>query len=251
MTSVPCSSLAIVMTETSTKMNAAGFVLHARAYRNTSLILDIFSREQGRLGLVAKGARTPKSAFYGVLQPFAPLYIQSGGNGELGVLYKAEPLSTSLLSQGEQLYSGLYLNELLIRLLHRHDPHPELYDSYHETLQSLANTDMPDVVLRYFEMQLLEELGYGLNLIHQDLNGSMVKPDEMYLYQIDRGPIATQSDVNNNFVVPGSVLLALHERKLTNPEHRQHAKRLMRMVLDYYLGQKPIKSRELYRQFRH
>lgn len=248
---MPYNNLVIVMTDGNTNHNEQAFVLHSRPYRNTSLILDIFSREHGRLGLIAKGARTPKSALYGVLQPFIPLYIQSGGNGELGVLYKAEPLSGTMMPQGEHLYSGLYLNELLMRLLHRHDPHPELFDCYQKTLISLSRADMPDVVLRYFEIQLLEELGYGLNLIMEDTNGATVQANVMYQYQVDRGPVAVQPANAGNLLVSGSVLLALHERTLTLLEHRQQAKRLMRTVLDFYLGQKPIKSRELYRQFRH
>ena len=226
------------------------FVLHARAYSNTSTIIEILTEHAGRIGLLAKGARTPKSAFYGVLQPFIPLFVYFGGKGDLPTLYKAEPVAGLAVLQGEQLYHGLYLNELLMRLLHRHDPHPGLFALYRDTLQSLQNQPVPDIVLRYFELQLLEELGYGLNLSIEINSGEPVIATQRYHYVVDQGPVSLAEPTQAALCVDGATLLALQTRQLSQAEHRQQAKLLMRAVLDHYLGEKPIKARELYRQFR-
>ncbi len=244
-----CSNWAIVMTPSNHHTEQA-FVLHSRAYSNTSTIVEILTEHAGRMGLLAKGARTPKSAFYGVLQPFIPLFVYFGGKGELPTLYKAEPVAGLAVLQGEQLYHGLYLNELLMRLLHRHDPHPGLFALYRDTLQSLQNQPMPDIVLRYFELQLLEELGYGLNLSIEISRGEPVMATQSYHYVVEQGPVSLTISAHAALRIDGATLIALHERQLSQTEHRQQAKLLMRTVLDHYLGETPIKTRELYRQFR-
>lgn len=229
---------------------AQAFVLHGRAYRNTSLIIEVFTFEAGRLSLLAKAARTPQSPFYGILQPFMPLFLQYGGQGELPVLYKAESTTVGLTLQGEQLFNGLYLNELLVRLLHKHDAHPELFDHYHSTLQQLAQHTEQDVVLRMFELQLLEELGYGMNLSREVNQQQAVEPGQSYHYIIEQGPVCAGTGKDNSLTVQGDTLLALANRQLHTAAQRQQAKLLMRTVMDYYLGQQPLKARELYRQFR-
>lgn len=226
------------------------FVLHTRAYRNTSLIIEVLTEHAGRLGLLAKGARTPKSPFYGVLQPFIPLFLYFGGKGELPTLYKAEPLPGASTLQSEQLFHGLYLNELLMRLLHRHDPHPGLFMLYRDTLQALEDQSKPDIILRYFEIQLLDELGYGLNLTSEISSGEPVSADQVYYYIVEQGPVSHNPSGQVALCMDGATLLALQARTLSQPEHRQQAKQLMRTVLDHYLGANPIKTRELYRQFR-
>jgi DNA repair protein RecO (recombination protein O) len=226
------------------------FVLHTRAFSNTSLIIEVLTEHAGRLGLLAKGARTPKSAFYGVLQPFIPLYLYFGGKGELPTLYKAEATPPTYDLQSEQLFHGLYLNELLMRLLHRHDPHPGVFALYRTTLGALEDQSMPDVCLRYFEIQLLEELGYGLNFCIDCNSGAPISATNNYYYVVEQGPMQHLPAGQTAIRVDGATLLALHARELSLPEQRQQAKLLMRSVMDHYLGQTPLKTRELYRQFR-
>jgi DNA repair protein RecO (recombination protein O) len=249
MTNARYSSWVIGMSPNSTHTELA-FVLHTRAFSNTSLIIEVLTEHAGRLGLLAKGARTPKSAFYGVLQPFIPLFLYFGGKGELPTLYKAEATPQTYALHHEQLYHGLYLNELLMRLLHRHDPHPGVFMLYRNTLQALLNQPMPDVSLRYFEMQLLEELGYGLNLGIDINSGEPIRAADTYNYVVEQGPMKQTPAGQAALRVDGATLLALHSRELSLPAQRQQAKQLMRTVLDQYLGQTPIKTRELYRQFR-
>ncbi len=238
------------MTSKGSAQTDQAYILHSRPYRNTSLLLEVFSAQHGRLSMLAKGARTPKSPMYAVLQPFHTLYMSWGGRGELSVLYKAEAVAIPLELSGEQLFNGFYLNELLVRLLHRHDTHPGLFQLYAETLQQLTCDTLHDVTLRYFELQLLEELGYGLNLTLDVLTQEPVSAPQSYHYYVERGPIPAATTQTNVLTLSGGTLLALANRHLIDPQQRHEAKLLMRVVLDHHLGSKPIKTRELYQPVR-
>lgn len=222
------------------------YVLHSRAYRNTSLIVEVLTREHGRLSLVAKGAKRGNSPLAGKLQPYQLLFLEWGGQNELQTLYKAETHTRSHKPlAGDALYHGFYLNELLMRLLHRHDAHPELFDDYAVCLQSLVQSDYKDVPLRYFELQLLESLGYAVNLLQDVRNDKAVSPDRVYYYIIEQGPIADEGSEMDALRVSGETLQALAVHNLSQDRHRNEAKLLMRSVLDHYLGDRPLKAREL------
>jgi len=222
------------------------YVLHARAYRNTSLIVDVLSREYGRLSLVAKGAKRGNSPVAGKLQPYQLLHLEWGGQNELQTLYKAEADTRSHQAlSGDELYHGFYLNELLMRLLHRHDPHPALFDDYSACLQALVKTEQKDIPLRYFELQLLESLGYAVNLQMEIHTDSPVQKDRNYSYLIEQGPLAITGASMGALQVSGETLLVLAEYSLSQDQHRNEAKNLMRAILDHYLGDRPLKAREL------
>jgi DNA repair protein RecO (recombination protein O) len=238
------------MSSKSAALTDQAFILHSRPYRNTSLLLEVFSAQHGRLSLLAKGARTPKSPLYAVLQPFHSLFMSWGGRGELLVLYKAEALAVPQELSGEQLFNGFYLNELLVRLLHKHDAHPGLFQLYAETLQQLTRDTPHDVTLRYFEIQLLEELGYGLNLTLDVSTQQPVSVPQTYHYRVEQGPVPAVTTQTNLLTLSGGTLLALANRQLHDLQQRQEAKRLMRVVLDHHLGNKPLKTRELYQPVR-
>jgi len=222
------------------------YILHTRAFRNTSLLVDVLSREHGRLSLVAKGAKRGSAPVSANLQPYQLVHLEWGGQNELQTLYKAEmdTRSRQLLS-GDALYHGFYLNELLIRLLHRHDPHPVLFDDYSACLHALVMTEQKDIPLRYFELQLLESLGYAVNLQMEIQTDSPVDKDRDYYYLIEQGPIAITGVSMDALQVSGATLLALAEHSLSLDTHRNEAKRLMRAILDHYLGDRPLKAREL------
>jgi DNA repair protein RecO (recombination protein O) len=223
-----------------------GYVLHSRAYRNSSLIIDVLTREYGRLGLVAKGAKRGNSPMAGRLQAYTRLHMEWGGQHELATLYKAEidPPGQALL-RGEALFHGFYLNELLLRLLHRHDAHPQLFDDYATCLQALVDTSQRDVALRYFELQLLESLGYAMNLDQDVRSGEPVNAGYDYHYLIEQGPVRSSGRSDAELCISGGTLLALAQRTLAQDTHRHQAKLLMRAVLDHYLGPRPLKTREL------
>lgn len=224
------------------------FVLHSRPYRDSSLLLEVFCAEQGRMGLVARGARAARSRQRGLLQPFQPLLLAWRSRGELGTLATVEAAGAPLPLRGHGLYSGFYLNELLVRLLHRHDPHPELYPLYADTLAVLARTPEPEPVLRLFELRLLEALGYGLQL-REDRTGADLDPETLYDYRPDEGAVPLGHAIEPRGVaVSGRSLLALRGERLEDPQVCRDARRLTRAALAPHLGPAPLKTREVLRQ---
>jgi len=228
-----------------------GFVLHQRPYRETSALLEVFTSTHGRVGLVARGAHSPKSRRRGELQAFRALLLSWNERGELGTLTDVEADGPGVKLAGAALYSAFYLNELLVRLLVRHDPHPLLFDRYRQALQALS--DQPggiELTLRLFEKQLLQETGYGLLLDVDCETGEPVEADRFYDYRLEAGPVASASDDGEGFLFPGSSLLALAQEKELDVAALRDAKRLMRAALSLYLGGKPLKSRELFLRVR-
>jgi DNA repair protein RecO (recombination protein O) len=226
------------------------YLLHRKPYRDTSLLLELFSRDYGRIGLIAKGARGAKSKLKGVLQPYQPLLVSWSGRGELQTLTSAEIQGVSVFLQGDSLVSGFYLNELLMRLLTRHDPHAELYQIYQTTLQRISVNQDIEWTLRLFERDLLQELGYGLLLTHEGRGGDEVVPEGRYCYYHDSGPQRLYGETNELLSVSGATLLSLAQGACDEPQLRRESKLLMREVLGPYLGSRPLASRELFRQKR-
>ena len=239
------------------------YILHSRPYRDTSLLIEAFSRDHGRVGLVARGARgarrrNPLSA--GHLQPFGPVLLSWTGQGELATLTGADrdpgAPAARLRASGEGLLCGLYANELLLRLLARSDPHPGLFDDYDALLGGLASGD-PAPVLRRFEKRLLEALGYGLSLTHTFDTGEAVEPGRVYCYFPDRG--ATQGGqagrgTGHDGAVPvsGDSLLALAAERFEGltAQAQSEIRRLTRAALDLQLGERPLHTRGLLRESR-
>ena len=227
------------------------FVLHHRPYRETSLIIEAFGRDAGRLGLIAKGARRPKSALRGLLQSFRPLLLSWSGSGELGLLTGAEPDGYVRPLAGKALFSGLYMNELLMRLMHRHDPHPELFHYYGSAIEALGHGQRTEAVLRIFEKQTLESIGYGLVLDRDIDSGEPIHGDYAYRYQTDRGPTSLMTGDGDGVCVGGETLLSLARESLETELVLDEAKQLMRVVLRRYLGDKPLATRSLFRARAH
>lgn len=223
------------------------FVLHHHDYGETSLLLEMFTRHHGRVGVVAKGARRARSPLRATLIPFQLLTIGFSGRGELPTLTAAEPAALAPSFQGERLYCGLYLNELLLRLMHRHDPHDDLFTVYLETLDRLASAAQPEAVLRIFEKRLLEETGYGLVLDRDVISQSPLAADASYRYLPERGPVPASSVGDEGILIRGSSLLALAREEMTDPTVLAETKRLLRSLLARQLGTKPLMSRRLFR----
>lgn len=222
--------------------------MHARPYRDSSLLLELFSELHGRVGLVARGVRSGKAAQRGLLQPFRPLLLSWGGRGELGTLRSVEADGPPLALRGAAIMNGFYLNELLLRLLHRNDPHPDLYPLYRAVVEMLVGEANPEPVLRVFEKRLLESLGYGLQLGYSVDDELPVEPDEHYLYQLERGPVRSPGTDAAGVRISGASLLALDAEELVDARSLRDAKRLMRAILDLHIGQRPLKTREVLQQ---
>ena len=224
-------------------------MLHAYPYRETSVIVEAFTAAHGRVGLVARGAKRPRSELRGLLQAFQPLTLAWAGGGELKTLVKAEWRGGLPLPGGAALLCGFYLNELLLKLLPREDPHPGLFTAYEDALHALTREDSAGaqaVVLRRFELCLLAELGYAVALTHEADTGAPVVAGERYHYAFDRGPQRTLREPGARWpVVRGAALIALAEARYPDAETAGEAKRLMRLVLDHYLEERRIFSRRV------
>lgn len=220
------------------------FVLHRRPYSESSLILDVFSEEYGRVTLMSKGARSKRSNLKGALQPFTPLLLKWSGNGAMKTLRQAEPISLGLPLTGINLYSAMYINELIARVLVAEVAMPALFHDYLQSLTELAQSDNPEPALRRFELALLSAMGYGVDFLHCAGTGEPVEPTMTYRYREQKGFIASVRKDNLTFY--GSELIAISERRFTTKEQLKAAKRFTRIALKPYLGGKPLKSRELF-----
>lgn len=218
------------------------YVLHRRPYRETSLLVEAFTAEHGRVGLIAKGVRRGKGRLQGVLQPFHPLLLSWSGRGELRSLTDAEGRGPVPVLSGRTIYSAFYLNELLLRLTEREDPHPALFAHYGETLAALCEDE--EWALRLFERDLLSELGYGLAL-ETDVDGEPIAEDALYDYQAEIGAIRC-GDVPTVRAISGRALLVLGGHVPPDEQSRREVKKLLRRVLRLYLGTRPLESRVLY-----
>lgn len=223
-----------------------GFVLHGYPYRETSLIVDVFSRDHGRVALMARGARRPRSALRGLLMGFQPLELGWAGGGEVLTLMKAEWVGGLPLLTDRALFVGYYLNELLINLLPREDAHPKLYDAYLEMLHALSE-GVRESDLRRFEKVLLQELGYGLTLSH-DRNGEPIDADRWYRYEIEHGALPVTADETGSQCVRGQTLLDMERGDFSDAVSGMQAKQLMRNLMHYYLDGKVLETRKIFRE---
>jgi DNA repair protein RecO (recombination protein O) len=245
-----CEASVTMISNVRTDLQPA-YILHSRAYRDTSLLLEVFTAEQGRISLVARGARQSgkRGSNASLLQPFQPLLISFSGRSELKTLSKVEPAGMPVALRGERMFSGLYLNELIVRLLHQHDPHPQIFARYSDVLEQLSNGEVIEDCLRRFELFLLDDLGYKLVLTEDCASGAAVLEEALYRYfpghgfQMDAGG---GPDSQGTGLYMGRHLLSIANGVFTE-DARPTAKRLLREVLAEHLGGKPLHSRELFR----
>lgn len=226
------------------------YVLHSYPFRETSLIVEAFTRDYGRLALLARGARRPRSAVRGLLMSFQPLEIGWSGKGEVLTLMKAEWQGGQPLLNGEALFCGYYLNELLVNLLPREDAHARLFERYGEILRRLAADPQgkaQEADLRRFEKAMLQELGYGLTLA-TDQCGQAVEAEALYTYQIEHGPQRVDADERAAATIRGQSLLDLAADNFANPRTLSEAKMLMRALMAHYLGGKELETRKIFKE---
>ena len=225
--------------------NQPVYVLHTYPFKETSLVVELLTREFGRIAAVAKGARRPRSAMRGMLQSFQPLVAAWSGKSELRTLHTLEWGEGLLLLQGEALICGFYLNELLLRLLPREDPHEALFDYYRQTLRDLSEGADRPASLRRFELRLLQEMGYAVPL-ELDTSGTVVEPAHSYFYVAERGATTLpQTSHEIGVKLSGSTLLDMARHDYESAQTQQQSKQLMRMLLAHYLGDKPLHTRQL------
>ena len=232
-------------------MNAnlqSAYILHVRNYRETSGLVDFFTQDDGRINLLAKGYKANTKSRKSYLQPFRKLSISWRGRGELKTLSVAEEVSSPIKLENQSLISGLYVNELMIRLLQPLDPHPELFDMYERTVSMLGQVDNLESVLRFFERDILDVMGYGLQLTTAN-DGDMIDEDAQYCYIADIGPVKSSKRAHNGIMLQGKTLLSLNSSEMVDVEVLKECKMLMRYILPHYIGDRPLKTRELFRHY--
>lgn len=225
-------------------------MLHQRPYRETSLLLDVLSRDFGRVSLVARGVRQKRKRGGHQLQLFQPLLLRWVGRGELQTLTDVEHHRPRYWLKGHAALCGLYINELLIRLTGLQQSEPLIFQAYQQALSVLEHTDSCEITLRIFEKHLLAAMGYGLALTHEASTGQPVTDDNDYRYLPEHGLIVSEK------AIPGQTISG---RSLRHFEYENdfdlaslsEIKQMMRMVLNYYLDGKPLKSRQLFAQMQH
>ncbi len=226
------------------------FILHHRPFRDTSQILDVLSRDHGKLAIVARGSRGPRSRLKGVLRPFMPLSLSwVVGGSDLGTLTGAEVRGAPLRLVGEELLAGYYVNELLLSFLHRHDPQPAIFETYAETLRALAAAEHTAPCLRQFEIGLLRDLGYALELERDALDHEPLVPEQDYEYRVERGAVPV-SGREGRMVFSGRTLAAIAALEFDDAGTLRAAGRLLREVIAYHLGGKELRSRKVLLELR-
>ncbi len=223
------------------------YALHSRRFRESSLIVDFITRDQGRIAALAKGAVGGKQSRQQLLQPFSPLLIAWRGRGELPTLTSLEAAKALPKVAGRTLYCGLYVNELVLKLTERNDDHSDIFIAYSMCMQDLieaaGDNEQLELALRRFELRLLNDLGLGL-LLEVDQQGQEIDPKAEYHYDLDAGPVlATQGEHR----IMGATLCALATDEFSSDLQRVQARQLMRRIVAHHLGGRQLKSRELFR----
>lgn len=220
------------------------YVLHTYPFRETSLVVELFTREFGRVSAIAKGARRPRAAMRGMLQSFQPLVATWSGKSELKNLHGVEWRGGLHVLHGQGLICGFYLNELMLRLLPREDAHEALFEHYEEALRALARGDEQSIVLRRYEKRLLQELGYALPLTHEADSDAPLDPQQWYCFVAERGPVRQEAG-ETGVQLLGKTLLDMGVDDYSDPQTQQQSKQLMRALVSHYLGEKPLHTRQL------
>jgi DNA repair protein RecO (recombination protein O) len=223
--------------------NQAVYVLHTYPFKETSLVVELFSKQFGRIAAVAKGARRPRSAMRGMLQSFQELSGAWSGKNELKTLHSLDWSTGLTLIKGEALMCGFYMNELLLRLLPREDAHEVLFDYYANTMQTLTEGKVFATTLRRFELKLLQEMGYAVPLLH-DENEQEILADKTYRYEAEYGACELKS-TKNGVQLSGKTMLDMARDDYSDAQTQLQSKQLMRYLLAHYLGDKPLHTRQL------
>lgn len=220
-------------------------ILHRRNYRDTSLIIDVLTEFDGRIHLLAKGAKRKKSTLSHALQAFQPLLISWKGKNDLMNLTYAEITHPYKKLKGQHILWCFYVNELLYHLLSKHSACPEIFNLYQYFIKKISNDNINEEDLRYFEYDLLKELGYGFHL-DKDTEKKQIQAELFYYFSSEHELIETRTDLQKKSVYPGQSIIDLNNRELSNEKSLSDAKLILRYCLKLLLGDKTIKTRELF-----
>jgi DNA repair protein RecO (recombination protein O) len=224
-----------------------GFILHHRPFRDSSRILDVLTRDHGRIAVVARGSRGARSRLAGILRPFMPLRISWVAKSDLGTLTGAEAAGPPTGLHGDALLSAYYVNELLLNFLYRDDAQPEVFELYADAIAQLRESDAVAATLRSFEMDFLGLLGYALNLEHEAGTHKDIVAQQSYDYRMDQGPVPVSRN-EGPLVFGGATLRAIAARQFDDAAVLRAANHLLRSVITHHLGGKELQSRKVLRE---
>jgi len=220
-----------------------GYILHHRPFRDTSQILDIVTRDHGKIAVVARGSRGSRSRLAGLLRPFLPLRVSWVAKSDLGTLTGAEAAGSPSGVTGDAMFSAYYVNELLLHFLHRYDPQPEIFALYEEVIKALLVAENVAAALRSFELEFLSLLGYAVNLDHEFGSRDPLDSDQNYEYRMEQGPVAVER--SGPLVFSGTVYSEIAAQHFDKPDILRAANRLLREIIAFHLGGKELKSRKV------
>lgn len=249
------------MTETLVELQPA-FILQCRKFRETGLILELFTRDHGIVAVLAKGVRKAKSRTIALLQPFNALLVSYSGKADLKTLIQVELLPETITLRGWGVYCGFYINELVSRFLHKYDPHPEVFDDYLTCLLTMTDTPQQqsnelnlsypahpqtssenvalEIALRIFELNLIQHVGFAVHTQYDVVNRTPIRASAHYFFQVDRGAVEHPQGT-----VSGKTLQALTHKQFTDLQTLAEAKQIMRSVINFHLNGKPLKTRAI------
>lgn len=227
----------------------SAFILHQRPFRESSVLLDVFSEQHGRSSLIAKGVRNKKRSQSGLLQLYQPLFLTWVGRGDLQTLTDAEIAAPRYILKAESALCGLYINELMVKLLPLHEPEPDIFKAYQQALSGLQQGENTEIILRLFEKRLLSHLGYGLVLDSEAENNQPIEEEQYYYYQPESGLYRWQSNLSYS-AISGRSLQHLFNEADFDQQSLHEIKQLMRTVIHYYMDGRPLKSRQLFAELK-
>jgi len=232
---------------------APGFIIHTRPFQNTSALVDFFSEQHGLVSLVAKGLKRPRSRFAGIIQPFMAVSLSWVGKYDLKTLTNAQANCLLPKLSSYKILLGLYLNELIIRMLQRYDPYPSIYALYEQTLNHIASAQskhQEESILRQFELGLLAELGYGLDFYHNK-TGEGIHEDLLYTFDPISGmvEVSSENESVNRVIVSGATMISLRSGVFNDEQTLKESKLLTRALLKFHLENKPLQSRKLFKTY--
>ena len=229
------------------------YLLHSRPFRDTSLILDFLTPDHGRISAISRGGRGAASKSKSLLQPFTPVHISLTGKGELKTLKSIDLRDGPLALSGEKLFSGLYINEIIVRLFQCHEADPEFFSQYEHALANLVAEESAEPVLRHFELSLLDTLGYGIDFSAEAHSHEPIETEHWYYFQEESGFVRVQDqnllttgNPSAGNIFHGKELLNIHARNFSEAETRKTAKAVNRGILNTHLGSSPLQSRSLF-----
>ena len=224
------------------------YMMHQMAYSETSQIVRIFSQNYGRVDLIAKGSKRPKSKFRSYLQPFLPLQLSWSGKSQLKTLRQAEIHGQYLARiQGKYLFSAYYLNELILSFLRMEDPYPNLFALYTSTLNDFSESKPIEPSLRQFEILMLSEIGYAINFTTEAHSQNPIKTDSEYVFLVEKGFVSKQDQNPDSFRIKGQAIKAINEGNFSDQETSIAAKKILRLSIHYHLDGKELKSKKVFK----